>query len=268
MIYTLLLRNFLSHFTHFFCNFCQTAKQSLQTFTLLDGMKQALTNLQGSLPWSCHPGIGGLAIKIIAWKPLQWSVTLFLIKQDLWCSWPKIGDTRRKKRPPLMTRDGAAECNLSQTGLYIICSLKQLTCAHFFRFYATPHQQKGKHDKCRFEEQLPAHCINLVRTCWKEVSVSESLKQISSSVVASMPFWTYRSYGDSETGHSTQCLKNIWGQSLNKPVSWSSGIFQVTFSTETDRQKPKKGFPKTKQSSEPKIRLFLVWSNIIKTSRF
>ena len=60
-------------------------------------------------------------------------MTLFPIKKDLWCSsWPKIGDTRRKKRPPLMTRDGAAECNLSQTGLYIIFSLKQLTCAHFF----------------------------------------------------------------------------------------------------------------------------------------
>ena len=106
-------------------------------------MKQAATNLQGSLPWSCHPGIGGLAIKIIAWKPLQWLVTLFLIKKDLWCSWPKIGDTRRKKRPPLMTRDGAAECNLSQTGLYIIFSLKQLTCAHFFRL-CNSSSAKGK----------------------------------------------------------------------------------------------------------------------------
>ena len=157
-----------------------------------------------------------------------------------------------------MTRDGAAECNLSQTGLYIICSLKQLTCAHFFRFYATPHQQKGKHDKCRFEEQLPAHCINLVRTCWKEVSVSESLKQISSSVGCidavlniSASMETLR-----QVTQLPQWLKIIWGQFLNKPVNWSSGIFQVTFSTETDRQKPKKGFPKTKQiqSSEPKKR--------------
>ena len=190
MIYTLLLRNFLSHFTHFFCNFCLSAKQSPQTFTLLDGIKskQQPTSKVHS-PDLAIRALAAWQLRLLLGNHCSGWWHFFLSKKDLWCSsWPKIGDTRRKKRPPLMTRDGAAECNLSQTGLYIICSLKQLTCAHFFRFYATPHQQKGKHDKCRFEEQLPAHCINLVRTCWKEVSVSESLKQISSSVVASMPF--------------------------------------------------------------------------------
>ena len=164
---------------------------------------------------------------------------------DLWCSWPKVVDTRRKKRPPLMTRDGAAECNLSQTGLYIIFSLKQLTCAHFFSL-CNSSSAKGKTWQVSIWRaaagslhQSSPHLLLKRIFCLGEFETNQFQCRCIDAVLNISAI-----YGDSETGHSTSSASQKYLRSIFKQtcelVKWhlSSDIFYRNRQTEIKETLP------------------------------